>query len=74
MSLLLLSRLKEVRAKVKREAVELGKGKRLEFLLQEMLREINTTGVKSQDKDVSRLIVDSKALLEKLREQVLNVE
>ena len=49
-------------------------GRKLEFLLQEMGREINTTGSKSQHMAVSPLIVEAKALLEKLREQVLNVE
>lgn len=49
-------------------------GRKLEFLLQEMGREINTTGSKSQHMAVSPLIVEAKAILEKLREQVLNIE
>lgn len=49
-------------------------GKKMEFLLQEMGREINTTGSKSQSADISALIVEAKSILEKIREQVLNVE
>lgn len=50
------------------------KGKRLEFLLQEMLREINTVGSKAISVDVARVVVDVKCELEKLREQVQNIE
>jgi len=49
-------------------------GKRLDFLLQECFREINTCGTKSQDTQVSRIVVDFKAELEKCREQVQNLE
>lgn len=49
-------------------------GKRLDFLLQECFREINTCGNKAQDTTVSRLVVDFKAELEKCREQVQNIE
>ncbi len=49
-------------------------GRRLEFLVQEMGREINTIGAKSNDVDISRSVVDVKALLEKIRELVQNVE
>lgn len=49
-------------------------GKVLEFILQELTREINTTGSKCQDAHVSRLVIDAKSELEKLREQVANVE
>lgn len=49
-------------------------GKRLDFLLQECFREINTCGNKAQDSEVSRLVVDFKAELEKCREQVQNIE
>lgn len=49
-------------------------GRKLEFLLQEMGREVNTIGSKSQDAQVSGLVVDVKAVLEKLREQVQNIE
>ena len=49
-------------------------GRRLDFLLQEMNREINTIGSKAEGLEVSKLIVSAKADLERLREQVQNVE
>jgi uncharacterized protein (TIGR00255 family) len=49
-------------------------GRKLEFLLQELLREVNTIGSKAQHIEVARLILDAKSELEKLREQVQNVE
>ncbi len=49
-------------------------GKRLDFLIQEAFREINTCGNKAQDSEVSRLTVDFKVELEKCREQVQNIE
>jgi uncharacterized protein (TIGR00255 family) len=49
-------------------------GRKLEFLLQEMLREANTIGSKSSDAPIAREVVELKAELEKLREQVQNVE
>jgi uncharacterized protein (TIGR00255 family) len=49
-------------------------GRRLEFLVQEMGREINTIGAKAGDVEISRAVVDVKALLEKIRELVQNVE
>ncbi|MCB9590469.1 MAG: YicC family protein [Polyangiaceae bacterium] len=49
-------------------------GRRLDFLLQEMARESNTIGAKSQDAGLSHLVVELKAEVERLREQVQNVE
>lgn len=49
-------------------------GKKLDFFIQEMNREINTIGSKAQNSAVTHLVVDAKTLLEKLREQVQNVE
>lgn len=49
-------------------------GRKLDFLLQEMNREVNTTGSKAEGPQVSELIVTLKAELEKMREQVQNVE
>ena len=49
-------------------------GRKLEFLVQEMGREINTIGSKANDVEISRAVVDVKALLEKIRELVQNVE
>ncbi|MFO8057643.1 MAG: YicC/YloC family endoribonuclease [bacterium] len=49
-------------------------GRKLDFLTQELFREINTCSNKAQDAEVSRLAVDMKAELEKIREQVQNLE
>lgn len=49
-------------------------GRQLDFLLQEINREINTTGSKSQSVEVARLVVELKAECERIREQVQNVE
>ena len=49
-------------------------GRKLDFLLQEMNREVNTIGSKADGLAVSELIVNAKAELEKMREQVQNVE
>ncbi|HJR59011.1 MAG TPA: YicC/YloC family endoribonuclease [Vicinamibacterales bacterium] len=49
-------------------------GRKLDFLLQEMNREVNTVGSKAEGPAVSELIVSLKAELEKMREQVQNVE
>jgi uncharacterized protein (TIGR00255 family) len=49
-------------------------GRKLDFLLQEMNREVNTTGSKAEGPAVTELIVRLKAELEKMREQVQNVE
>ncbi|PIR20230.1 MAG: hypothetical protein COV45_07540 [Deltaproteobacteria bacterium CG11_big_fil_rev_8_21_14_0_20_47_16] len=49
-------------------------GRQLDFLLQEMNREINTIGSKALNTHISRLVVEIKSGLEKLREQVQNIE
>lgn len=49
-------------------------GKTLEFLIQELHREINTIGSKSADTTISHLVIAVKAELEKIREQIQNVE
>jgi|HubBroStandDraft_6_1064221.scaffolds.fasta_scaffold30999_4 uncharacterized protein (TIGR00255 family) len=49
-------------------------GRRLDFLLQEMAREANTVGAKSLDATVAHAVVDVKAEIERMREQVQNVE
>lgn len=49
-------------------------GRKLDFLLQEMNREANTIGSKAQDTDIARVVVDIKAELEKIREQIQNIE
>jgi uncharacterized protein (TIGR00255 family) len=49
-------------------------GRRLDFLVQELGREYNTVASKSQSADIARLVVEAKAELEKVREQVQNIE
>jgi len=49
-------------------------GKRLDFLMQEMLRESNTIGAKSSDSRISRTVIELKGEIEKIREQVQNIE
>ncbi|MGH7822816.1 MAG: YicC/YloC family endoribonuclease [Candidatus Binatia bacterium] len=49
-------------------------GKRIEFLLQEVQREVNTVASKSNDLALTRLAVEAKGEIEKIREQVQNVE
>ncbi len=49
-------------------------GRRLDFLTQEMLRESNTIGSKANDAEISRSVVEIKSCVDRLREQVQNVE
>lgn len=49
-------------------------GRKLDFLVQEMNREVNTMGSKAQDLAVTRLVVDMKSEIEKMREQIQNIE
>jgi uncharacterized protein (TIGR00255 family) len=49
-------------------------GRRLDFLLQEISREVNTVGSKSQNVKVAHLVVEMKSEVERLREQVQNVD
>ncbi len=49
-------------------------GRKLDFLIQEMNREINTVGSKCSDSDIAHLVVDVKTELEKIREQIQNIE
>jgi uncharacterized protein (TIGR00255 family) len=49
-------------------------GRRLDFLIQEIGRELNTVGAKSTTAEITTAIVGAKATLEKIREQVQNVE
>ena len=49
-------------------------GRKIDFLLQEMNRETNTIGSKCTDSDISHMVVDMKAELEKIREQIQNIE
>ena len=49
-------------------------GRKLDFLVQEMNRETNTIGSKVQDIEVTRVVVDQKSEIEKIREQIQNIE
>ena len=55
-------------------AAEDSAGRKLEFLTQEMLREINTIGSKSSDVEIARHVIEIKATIERLREMIQNVE
>lgn len=56
------------------EPADVPVGKRLGFLVQELHREINTTGAKANDAEISHVVVDMKNEVERLREQIENVE
>ena len=49
-------------------------GRKLDFLIQEFNREINTIGSKSSDSDIINAVVDLKSEVEKIREQIQNIE
>ena len=49
-------------------------GRKLDFLTQEVNREINTIGSKAQDLAITRIVVDLKSEVEKIREQIQNIE
>ena len=49
-------------------------GRKMDFLIQEMNREINTMGSKSSDINITNLVVEVKSELEKIREQIQNIE
>ena len=56
------------------ETDEISQGKKIEFIFQEVFREFNTMGVKSNMYEISKLVVESKNELEKMREQIMNIE
>jgi uncharacterized protein (TIGR00255 family) len=49
------------------------KGKKLGFIAQEMVREINTTGSKANDAAIQKIVMQMKEEAEKIKEQLLNV-
>ena len=49
-------------------------GRKLDFLIQEMNREINTIGSKAQDVEIAQKVVETKSEIEKIREQIQNIE
>lgn len=67
------SHVNQLRAFLKSDGSE-AIGKKTDFLIQEMNREANTIGSKSNDKEITSLMLDLKAEIEKIREQVQNIE
>lgn len=55
-------------------ALDMPVGRKLDFIVQEMNRETNTIGSKAQDAQILKAVVDIKAEIEKIREQVQNIE
>ena len=49
-------------------------GRKLDFLVQEMNREANTIGSKANDMELAKIVVDIKSEIEKIREQIQNIE
>ena len=49
-------------------------GRKMDFLCQEIQRELNTTGSKSNDIEITRIVIEAKNALERIREQVQNIE
>ena len=49
-------------------------GRKMDFLCQEIHRELNTTGSKSNDIEITRIVIEAKNALERIREQVQNIE
>ncbi|MCW5804139.1 MAG: DUF1732 domain-containing protein, partial [Deltaproteobacteria bacterium] len=70
----LASHLDQVRALIATPKDKGAVGRRLDFLVQEIGRELNTIGSKSAVAEISTAVVEGKAVLEKVREQVQNVE
>ncbi|MDD5823912.1 MAG: YicC family protein [Firmicutes bacterium] len=66
------SHISQLRAFLKTENEAIGK--KIDFLIQEMNREANTIGSKSNDKEITSMVLDLKAEIEKIREQVQNIE
>ncbi|MBR6563654.1 MAG: YicC family protein [Clostridia bacterium] len=58
--------------KILKETVPVGR--KLDFLVQEMNREVNTIGSKCNDGEIARQVIDAKSYVEKIREQIQNVE
>lgn len=54
--------------------MEQGIGRKLDFIVQEMNREINTIGSKANSVDITKVVVDAKSEMEKIREQIQNIE
>lgn len=66
------SHLKQLEIEIKSEDKIVGK--KIDFILQEIFRELNTTGVKSSSYEISKIVVECKNEIEKIREQAMNIE
>ncbi len=53
---------------------ELAQGRNMDFIVQELNREFNTIGSKSSDTELIKIVIDAKAQIEKIREQIQNIE
>ena len=53
---------------------EMSKGKKIDFLVQEMNRETNTIGSKANDLEITNLMIEMKSEVEKIREQIQNIQ
>lgn len=69
-----IERLKSHLLQLDKMTKEEGVGKKLEFLAQELTREINTTGSKSNDIEITKLVLSMKSHVERLKEQIRNIE
>ena len=67
----LRSHIEEFRAILEKEDIV---GRKLDFLVQEMNREANTTGSKAQNIDITKTVIGIKSEIEKTREQIQNIE
>ncbi|MBO4898209.1 MAG: YicC family protein [Clostridia bacterium] len=67
----LKSHISQMQSMIKSDAPQ---GKKLDFVIQEMNRETNTIGSKSNDLEVAKIVIDMKSCIEKIREQIQNVE
>lgn len=68
------SHIKQLRQTLDNSQSDCPVGRKLDFLLQEMNREINTIGSKANDLDITKNVVEIKSELEKIREQIQNIE
>ena len=66
------SHLKQLKTELDSESSTVGK--KIDFILQEMFRELNTSGVKANSYEISKLVVECKNEIEKIREQAMNIE
>lgn len=66
------SHLKQLKTELDSESNTVGK--KIDFILQEMFRELNTSGVKANSYEISKLVVECKNEIEKIREQAMNIE